>query len=375
MNPFRVMSVMERAGQLEQQGRQIVHLEVGEPDFVTAEPIVAAGKRALDAGHTAYTPAAGLPALRKKISSWYARNHGLHVDPARIFITPGASGALSLMAQMLINPGDGVLMSDPGYPCNRNYVELAGGQAQLVPISQDSQWQATPEMLEEKRNAATRGLWLASPANPTGAVLTSGQLQALTDWAADKDLHMVVDEIYHGLDYVDGLPCALSINPNAIVINSFSKYFGMTGWRVGWMIVPEELVAVTNTLAQNLFIAAPTVSQHAALRALDEDVRHELERRRAVFRERRDYLTPALRKLGFEIPCDVDGAFYLYAGIGRFSSDSEAFCHELLEEHGVALTPGTDFGEYRAREHVRFAFTTDNNSLELAVARLQKALA
>lgn len=375
VNPFRVMSVMERAGQLSLQGRHIVHLEVGEPDFATASPIIEAGKQALDAGRTAYTPAPGLPALRRRIAQWYAQRHQVEVDPARIFVTPGASGALHLLAQLLINPGDGVLMSDPGYPCNRNYVELAGGRTQLVPLSADTGWQLTPEQLEALRDDHTRGVWLASPSNPTGAAMSREALVALSDWAQAHRLYLLVDEIYHGLDFTGGLPSALEVNPGAIVVNSFSKYFGMTGWRLGWFIVPEHLIEVCNTLAQNLFIAAPTVSQYAALRAMDDDLVVEHERRREIFRQRRDFLTPALREIGFDIPLDADGAFYLYAGIGRFSDDSESFCHRLLEEHGVALTPGTDFGLHRAREHVRLAFTTDQKSLALAVERLRRALA
>lgn len=374
ITPFRVMNVMARAAELESAGRHIVHLEVGEPDFSTAEPIVAAGCEALASGKTRYTQATGLPALRERISTHYAQHYGVSVSPERIIVTPGASGALSLLALLLLEPGDSVLMPDPAYPCNRNFIRLAGGGVQMVPVSASDGWQLSTETLESCRDNSTRGLWLASPANPTGAVLTLPQLQALSDWSRGHGIHFLVDEIYHGLDYTDDLPTALQVDSSAIVVNSFSKYFGMTGWRIGWMVVPEELIGQATNLAQNLFIAAPTMSQHAALRAMDMDVREILETRRLAFRERRDFLLPALRKMGFDIPYTPEGAFYIYAGIGGFGEDSERFCQRLLEDHGLAITPGTDFGVYRCDDFVRFAFTTDMESLVLAVERLARAV-
>lgn len=374
VNPFRVMRVMSRAAELEAMGRRIVHLEVGEPDFPTAEAIVTAGCQALQAGRTGYTQATGLPALRERLSIHYAGQYGVSVAPSRIIVTPGASGALSLLAQLLLEPGDRVLMPDPAYPCNRNFVRLAGADVQLVPVSASDGWHLSTDVLDRYVDDRTRGLWLASPANPTGAALTLAQLQQLSAWSNRRNVHLLVDEIYHGLDYCDGLPSALQVDESAIVVNSFSKYFGMTGWRIGWLVVPEHLVEAATVLAQNLFIAAPTMSQHAAIRALDSDVREELERRRQVFRGRRDFLLPALRDLGFDVPYTPEGAFYIHAGISAFSDDSEQFCSDLLEQHGVAITPGTDFGEHRCNAFVRFAFTTAQADLELAVERLQKAL-
>lgn len=374
ITPFRVMNVMARAAELESAGRHIVHLEVGEPDFSTAEPIVAAGCEALASGKTRYTQATGLPALRERISTHYAQHYGVSVSPERIIVTPGASGALSLLALLLLEPGDSVLMPDPAYPCNRNFIRLAGGEVQMVPVSASDGWQLSTETLESCRDNSTRGLWLASPANPTGAVLTLPQLQALSDWSRGHGIHFLMDEIYHGLDYTDDLPTALQVDSSAIVVNSFSKYFGMTGWRIGWMVVPEELIGQATNLAQNLFIAAPTMSQHAALRAMDMDVREILETRRLAFRERRDFLLPALRKMGFDIPYTPEGAFYIYAGIRGFGEASEGFCERLLEDHGLAITPGTDFGVYRCDDFVRFAFTTDMESLVLAVERLARAV-
>ena len=374
VNPFRVMTVLERARALEAQGRSIVHLEVGEPDFVTAAPILEAGRAALAQGHTSYTPAAGLPQLRERISAYYSSDYDVDIAPQRIFVTPGASGALSLLAQLLLNPGDGVLMSDPGYPCNRNYVRLAGAEAQLVPVGPETRYQITRELLERHRTARTRGVWVASPGNPTGTVLQLAGLRDLCAWTDSHDLHLLVDEIYHGLDYTDGLPTVLQVSDDGLVVNSFSKYFGMTGWRLGWFVVPEPLVEASNILAQNLFIAASTVAQFAALRAFDPDTREILEERRAAFAQRRDFLIGVLRELGFSIPVSTDGAFYIYAGIERFSDDSEYFCHSLLENFGVAVTPGTDFGEFENRRHVRFAFTTSMAQLQVAAERLREAV-
>lgn len=374
INPFRVMTVLERAKALESQGRSIVHLEVGEPDFVTASPILEAGRAALAQGHTAYTPAAGLPALREAIAGHYQSRYGVQVAPERIFVTPGASGALSLLAQMLLNPGDGVLLSDPGYPCNRNYVRLAGAQAQLLPVTAADNYQPHSALLSQCATPQTRGVWLASPSNPTGTVLTLAALEAIHDWCQARGCHLLVDEIYHGLDYLQGLPTALQVSPDILVVNSFSKYFGMTGWRLGWFVVPDSLVPAANILAQNLFIAASTVAQYAALQAFAPQTLEILEARRREFAMRRDFLTAVLRELGFSVPVDTQGAFYIYAGIDAISTDSERFCKVLLEDYGVAATPGTDFGDFRSNSHVRFAFTTGMDELTLAAERLRAAV-
>lgn len=375
VKPFRVMTVLERARELEVQGRSIIHLEVGEPDFVTAKPIVEAGRQALADGETAYSPAAGLPQLREKIAKHYWDTHGLRVSEQRILVTPGASGALSLVAQMMLNPGDGVLMSDPGYPCNRHFVRLAGAEAQLIPVTAQTNFQINLDLVERHVKANTKALWLASPANPSGTMISHEVMVQLNQWAEQNNVHMVVDEIYHGLSYEHAAQTALKISDDLIVVNSFSKYFGMTGWRLGWLVVPESLVAVSNILAQNLFIAASTMAQHAALRAFDNDTRVILEQRRVDFMHRRDFLTEVLRELGFSIPVTTQGAFYIYAGIEKFSQDSEQFCARLLEEFGVAITPGTDFGDYKSEQYVRFAFTTGMEQLQDAAQRLRKAVA
>jgi aspartate/methionine/tyrosine aminotransferase len=383
INPFRVMDVLARARQLEAQGVDVLHLEVGEPDFETAAPIVEAGIAALRRGLTAYTPAAGLPQLRERVAQFYETHHGVRISPDRILVTPGASGALVLLSNLLLNAGDTVLMPDPSYPCNRNYARLVGASARLIPSARPGLAAPEIEQLDDVLDDSVKGLWLASPVNPTGAIISADELAQLSHWAASNRVHLLMDEIYHGLDYVrpgdsvrrmGDLPTALAESDNNFVVNSFSKYFGMTGWRVGWLVVPQALAGQANILAQNLFIAASTPAQYAALRAFDDDVIEILEARRAAFRHRRDYLTDMLSSLGFSLPWRTGGAFYCYAGIERFSDDCERFCHTLLEDHGVAVTPGTDFGDHHARRYVRFAFTSATERLERAADRLDRAL-
>ena len=374
VNPFRVMTVMQRAAELEAEGRQIVHMEVGEPDFVTAQPILDAAKKALDEGHTQYTPAPGIPELRLKIAGFYRQRYGVSVAPERILITPGASAGLMLLAHLLISPGDEILLADPAYPCVRNFIHLAHGEPRLLPVSVADNYQPSVAALQDSLTAAGRGVWLASPSNPTGTILSRKRLQEICAWAQINGLHVLVDEIYHGLHYVDDLPSVLEINDHAFVVNSFSKYFGMTGWRLGWIVVPEDYLEKANILAQNLYISAPSIAQYAALAAFDESTQMIFEERRAAFRKRRDYLYAELAELGFGLPETVQGAFYIYADISRFSTDAEAFCKRLLEEQGVALTPGTDFGDNESNRFVRFAFTTSMENLQEGVARLKAAL-
>lgn len=374
VNPFRVMSVMQRASELEAEGRKIVHMEVGEPDFVTAEPIVAAAHKALDAGHTRYTPATGIPALRDCLVQHYREQYGVEVERQRILITPGASGGLSLLAHLLVSADAGVLLADPAYPCVRNFIRLVRGQPQLVPVGREENYQPTVKGLDAAMTSNSCGLWLASPANPSGTILSREQLSLLTNWSRGNKLHVLVDEIYHGLHYVDDLPSVLEIDQDAFVVNSFSKYFGMTGWRLGWIVVPESHVEQAMILAQNLFISAPSIAQHAALAAFSPEASAIFEERRSAFCQRRDFLSAKLQDLGFALPLQIQGAFYIYADISNFGETSEQFCRRLLEDHGVAVTPGTDFGEHAAQQHVRFAFTTSMSDLELGVERLSRAL-
>jgi aspartate/methionine/tyrosine aminotransferase len=374
IQPFHVMALLARARELEAAGRSIVHMEIGEPDFVTPQPVIDAGMQALAEGRTHYTPAVGLPALRERIAAFYAERYGVTISASRIVITPGASAALQLVMAVLVNPGDAVLMADPGYPCNRNFVYLLNGEPLGIPVDAATHYQ--PEVLQVR--AAWRenvaALLVASPSNPTGTLLGPEQLQALHAEVTAHGASLVVDEIYHGLTYDAPAVTALTVSDDIFVINSFSKYFGMTGWRLGWLVAPQDVVPEIDKLAQNLFLAAPTLAQHAALTAFEPQNIAILEARREAFRERRDYLLPALRELGFDIPVTPGGAFYLYADCSRHTDDSFAFSRQLLEEAGVAITPGIDFGVNSPAQHVRFAYTTSLENLEEGVRRLRAYL-
>ncbi|MDG2411090.1 MAG: pyridoxal phosphate-dependent aminotransferase [Halioglobus sp.] len=374
IEPFRVVEVLARATELEAAGADIVHMAAGEPDFATAEPIIEAGRAALKRGATHYSQAAGIPPLREALSRHYQELYGLDIPPSRIMVTPGASGALLLIAALLMNPGDGMLMSDPGYPCNRHFMRLVEGRGQLVPVDASSNYQLNAELVADNWAENTVGAMVASPANPTGTALSRPQLAALSAEVGTRNGHLLVDEIYHGLVYEGDAPSVLEVDPDAFVVNSFSKYFGMTGWRLGWLVAPEAAVKEMEKLAQNLFISMSTMAQHAALAGFEPNTIAILEERRDIFRQRRDFLLPALQDLGFSVPCTPAGAFYIYADASRFTQDSQAFCLSLLEEHGVALTPGADFGHHRSAEHLRFSYTTGMDRLELAVERLARVL-
>jgi len=370
--PFHVMALLARARELEAQGRSIVHMEIGEPDFATARPIVEAGIRALQAGKTHYTPATGLPDLRRALAQHYHRVHGVAVDPQRIIITPGASGALQLILGLLVDPGSEVVMSDPGYPCNRNFVYLYEGVPVSVPVGPEQHYQLSAELLAGCWSERTSCVMIASPSNPTGTLVRADVLRALLGLVRERGAALVVDEIYHGLTYTEAPRTALAEGEDLFVINSFSKYFGMTGWRLGWLVAPPDCVEPLDTLAQNLFLAAPTPAQYAALAAFEPETLEILEQRRDEFRARRDFLLPALRQIGFDIPVVPEGAFYLYADCSRFTDDSFAFAHQLLEQAGVAITPGIDFGHYRAAQHVRFSYTTSLEQLQQGVERIAR---
>jgi aspartate/methionine/tyrosine aminotransferase len=371
IQPFHVMALLGRARELEAQGRDIVHMEIGEPDFTTAQPIIDAGVKALQAGQTHYTPSVGLPALRETISAFYKQRYSMDVPANRIVVTPGASGALQLIFSVLINPGDSVVMADPGYPCNRHFVRLNEGEAIGVPVNADTDYQLSADLLEQYWSENTVAAMLASPSNPTGTIVSEDALQAMHAVSRARGGHLIVDEIYHGLVYNQDINTALSIADDVFVINSFSKYFGMTGWRVGWLVAPEGYIDAIDRLAQNIFLAASTPAQYAALAAFQPETLEILEQRRAAFAERRDYLLPALRELGFDIPVTPQGAFYLYANCSRFTDDSYRFAGQLLEEAGVAITPGKDFGSHKPEQHVRFAYTTSLENLQKGVERIK----
>ncbi|MBK1720774.1 aminotransferase class I/II-fold pyridoxal phosphate-dependent enzyme [Thiocystis violacea] len=377
VQPFHVMRLLGRAHALEAEGRSILHLEIGEPDFSTPAPIVEAGRAALASGRTHYTAAAGLPELRGAIADYYGHRYGLDVAPRRILVTPGASGALQLVFSALLEPGDSVLLGDPSYPCYRQVLGLMGCNCVAVPLSAETHYRLTVEAARAAWVPGIRAVVVASPANPTGSVLSRSEISALHAFCRSRGAALIVDEIYQGLTY--GIPdeTALSVGcQDLYVINSFSKYFGMTGWRLGWLVGPEDAVEVMERLAQNLFIAANTPAQHAALAAFGDDAKRILEARRESFQQRRDRLFPALRELGFAIPHRPNGAFYLYADLpAHCGMDSMAFATGLLEEVGVAITPGHDFGDHGAARHVRFAYTRDLAQLDEAVSRLGAYLA
>ena len=372
--PFRVMEILARARELERAGRSVIHMEIGEPDFPTPEPICAAGIAALTKGDVFYTPACGLPALREAIAQFYRDRYDVTVPASRIVVTTGASGALLLAVSALVNPGDRVLVSDPGYPCNRHFVRLMEGEPVSVAVGADSNYQLTPELIEQHWDSRTVGAIAASPSNPTGTLIPPAQLKAMATLSGARGGTLIVDEIYHGLTYAEDVTTALAVSDDAWVINSFSKYFNMTGWRLGWMVVPEQYVAEVDKLAQNMFLAAPTPAQHAALAAFQPGTIAILEERRAEFRRRRDFLVPALRNLGFDIPQAPEGAFYIYAGCSRLTRDSFAFSRALLEDAGVAVTPGVDFGFNAPERYVRFAYTNAIERLEEGVRRIAKFL-
>ncbi len=375
IEPFHVMSLLARAQALEQAGHDVIHLEIGEPDFTTAAPIVRAGQAALAAGHTRYTAARGLPALREAIAGFYQNRYQVQIDPERILVTPGGSGALLLASSLLVDPGKHWLLADPGYPCNRHFLRLVEGAAQLVPVGPETAYQLTPDLVARRWNADSVGALVASPANPTGTVLSAAQLAALSQSLKARGGHLVVDEIYHGLTYGMDAASVLQVDDDAFVLNSFSKYYGMTGWRLGWLVAPPQAVRELEKLAQNLYISASSIAQHAALACFEPESIAIFEQRRAAFRERRDYLLPALRALGFRIEVEPEGAFYLYADVSAFTEDAQAFCAHFLETEHVAFTPGLDFGHHRANAHVRLAYTQEVPRLEEAVRRIARGLA
>jgi aspartate/methionine/tyrosine aminotransferase len=370
--PFQVMELMAKAKAIEAQGRDIVHMEVGEPDFPTAAPIVEAAQRFIATGHVHYTHALGIPPLREAIAGHYGNRYGIDIDPERIVVTAGASAALLLALGIVIDPGDEVLLADPGYPCNRHFVRAFEGRARALPVTAATAYQPTAEQVAANWSPQTRALLVATPANPTGTLLTLPQLAALHESVCARGGVFLVDEIYHGLTYGCDADTALALGDDVFVVNSFSKYFGMTGWRLGWLVVPRACVRQVEKLAQNLYISPPTPSQHAALAAFRPETLAILEERRAQFASRRDVLLPGLQALGFDIKAKPQGAFYIYADSSALAGDSFALAEELVARAGVAATPGLDFGNHAPERHMRFAYTVASDRLEEGLLRLQR---
>ena len=388
IEPFYVMEVAKAASALAREvadsSRPMVFLNIGEPDF-TAPPLVQeAADRAVRNGATQYTPALGLDALRERISDWYAQRFGVNVPARRIVVTAGASAALQLACLALINAGDEVLMPDPSYPCNRHFVSAAEGRAVLIPTTAQERFQLSADKVRAAWGARTRGVLLASPSNPTGTSIHPDELRRIHSVVQGHGGITLIDEIYLGLSYEEEFGhTALAMDDNIISINSFSKYFNMTGWRLGWMVVPDAMVPVVERLAQNLFICASTVSQHAALACFEAESIAEYERRRAEFKARRDFFIPALQSLGLSVPVMPDGAFYAWAdctqaaqrlGVPSGKNCSWDLAFELMRRAHIAVTPGRDFGTAEPERFIRFSTANSMAQLQESVERLRKLL-
>lgn len=374
IQPFHVMEILARARTLEAEGQTIIHMEVGEPDFETPQPIVEAGVAALQQGRHHYTPALGLPELRGQIANHYQQRYGETVAADRVVVTPGSSGGLQLLIALLVNPGEQVLMADPGYPCNRHFTRLFEGEVVGIPVGPEEQFQLTAELVAQHWSERSRVVMISSPSNPTGTVIAPAELARIANFVSEKGGALIVDEIYQGLTYGNSGGTAVNLPGDLFVVNSFSKYYGMTGWRLGWLVAPEAAIAALDRLSQNLFLSAPTPSQYAALQAFVPATEQILQQRREAFEQRRDYLFGALNGLGFKIIEKPEGAFYLYADCSALTDDSSAFAMAMLEQAGVAVTPGKDFSTLDPQRWIRFAYTVSMERLEEGVARIRNFL-
>jgi aspartate/methionine/tyrosine aminotransferase len=384
IDPFWVMEFAKTAEAIArspacdpaQGGEAMVFLNIGEPDFTASAPVLRAAEACLRSGRTQYTQATGLLALRERISGWYASRFGVDVDPARIVVTAGASAALQLACLALFETGDDVLMPDPSYPCNRHFVAATGAQARLLPATAAARFQLDATAVAAAWSPATRGVLLASPSNPTGTSIAVAEMALIAEAVRARGGVTIVDEIYLGLSYDDAFGhSALALGEDIISINSFSKYFSMTGWRLGWMVLPPALVAPVERLAQNLYICPSTLAQHAALACFEPEAIAEYEQRRGEFRRRRDFIVPALERLGLRVPVVPDGAFYAWVDCSRFHPDSWDFCLDLTRRAHVALTPGRDFGPAAAERFLRLSFANSMSNLQVAADRLSRELA
>lgn len=388
IEPFYVMEVAKAAQALAREvahtDQPVIFLNIGEPDFTAPALVQEAAARAIGSGATQYTNALGLEPLREAISGWYASRFGVEVPARRIVVTAGASAALQLACLALIEAGDEILMPDPSYPCNRHFVSAAEGSAKLIPSGATERFQLSAAQVQAHWGDKTRGVLLASPSNPTGTSIDPTELRRIHEVVKSKGGITIVDEIYLGLSYDDAFgQTALAIDDDIISINSFSKYFNMTGWRLGWMVVPDAMVPVVERLAQNLFICASTISQHAALACFAPESIAEFERRRAEFKVRRDYFLPQLNRLGLSVPVMPDGAFYAWAdcsqvahklGVAPGANCSWDFAHALLQQAHIAATPGRDFGTADTARHIRFSTANSMAQLQEAVARMERLL-
>jgi len=366
--PFIVMEVMRAANARQAAGGDVLHLEVGQPSTAAPRKVIEAAQAALAADVIGYTEALGIPILRDRIARHYRESYGVNVDPARIVVTTGSSGAFLLSFLAAFDVGDRVALAEPGYPAYRNILSAIGAEPVPVPAGPATRFQPASELLD-KIDGKLHGLIVASPANPTGTMLSRAELADLAGYCARRDMRLVSDEIYHGITYGQEATTALTVTAQAIVINSFSKYFSMTGWRLGWMVLPEDLMRSVECLSQNLFISPPTLSQHAAVAAFES--RDELDGNVARYARNRAILLEELPRAGLVDLAPADGAFYVYANVSRFTNDSEAFCKRMLSEIGVAATPGIDFDYARGRASMRFSFAGSTDDMVEASRRIR----
>ncbi len=387
IEPFYVMECAKAASELARSpvcdasrgGRPMIFLNIGEPDFTAPALVQEAAQRAIRDGNTQYTDAIGLQPLRERIARWYAQRFGIDIAPERIVVTAGASAALQLACLALIDPGDEVLLPDPSYPCNRHFVAAADGVAVLVPTGPADRFQLNAAAVLQAWNAKTRGVLLASPSNPTGTSIDPAEMGRIVEAVRARGGFTIVDEIYLGLSYDERYgDSALRHGDDVISVNSFSKYFNMTGWRLGWLVVPESLVTSVEKLAQNLFICPSAIAQHAAMACFEPDSLAEYERRRQAFRARRDFLVPALNALGLTVPVEPDGAFFAWADCSAHAAHlpggSWDWTFDLMRRAQVAMTPGRDFGRHEPSRYVRLSYANSMTQLQQAMDRLKQAL-
>ena len=374
IQPFYAVDIYRQALVLAETGRTIL-MCVGEPDFHTQERVVRAGMDAALRGETHYTQPLGIPPLRRALAEHYANRYGIAVDAERIVATVGASGALCLAFMAFANPGDEIMMADPAYPSNRAVLQGCGASAQLIPVGAETRYQLTPEMVDRSCGPKTRGVMIASPSNPTGTSIDPGELAAIHQVVRERGGVLVVDEIYHGLTYGHQPPSAAALGDDVFVVNSFSKYYCMTGWRLGWLVVPPWALEAVSRMQAHFFICPAAPSQWAGVAALEPESTAIYEVQRAEMQRRRDFLIPALAEMGLRVPCEPDGAFYVYADISQHSHDSWGFAMGLLQATGVAVTPGKDFGEHRANEFIRMSYTSNMAKLEEGRAEMRRYLA
>ncbi|UBM10255.1 pyridoxal phosphate-dependent aminotransferase [Cupriavidus metallidurans] len=378
IDAFHVMELAKQAAELERAGRHIIHMGIGEPDFTAAAPVIHAAEAAMRRGVTQYTGALGIHALREAIAGYYKTSYGIDVPARRVIVTAGASGALLLACAVLVEIGAEVLMADPSYPCNRHFVAAFDGHAKMIPSGPEERFQLTAAQVVAHWGENTRGVLLASPSNPTGTSILPDELKAILAEVRKRQGFAILDEIYQGLSYDAPPVSALSLDDNVVTVNSFSKYFNMTGWRLGWLVVPDSLVPAFEKVAQNLFICASAVAQHAALACFTPEALAIYDERKAEFRRRRDAIVPALEALGLRVPVKPDGAFYVYANCRHVNhpaaGNADRLTQAILHDAGVVMVPGTDFGPHTANDYIRISYATSMQNIEEAMQRLHHFL-